>query len=265
MLPGPVKRLDPRATGVLPAREGVDLSPSALVIVPTYNERANLPVLVGGLMKHVGVRVLVVDDGSPDGTGQVAERLATEHPGRVDVLHRTGKRGFGRSYIEGMTRAVGEPVDVLCQMDADLSHDPAQLPDLIAATAHADVVIGSRYIPGGSVVNWPLRRRVLSRVANAYIRSVTRLQSHDCTSGYRCWRRATLAAMPLDRFFSDGYSFLVEMLFVAARRGARIAEVPITFVERREGESKVSRAVLIESAITPWRLVADPNRSRKSR
>jgi dolichol-phosphate mannosyltransferase len=155
-------------------------------------------------------------------------------------------------------------VDVICQMDADLSHDPRQLPDLIAASADADVVIGSRYIPGGAVVNWPLRRKILSRVANTYIRGVTRLSARDCTSGYRCWRRAALASLPLDRFFSDGYSFLVEMLFVASRRGCRIAEVPITFVERREGESKVSRAVLMESAITPWRLISNPETSRKA-
>jgi glycosyltransferase involved in cell wall biosynthesis len=146
--------------------------------------------------------------------------------------------------------------DVICQMDADLSHDPAQLPSLIAASAAADVVIGSRYVPGGRIVNWPRRRRLLSRYANMYIRAVTRLTPRDCTSGYRCWRKAALGSLALDRFVSDGYSFLVEMLFVASRRGCRIAEVPITFVERREGESKVSRAVLVESAITPWRLIA---------
>ena len=141
-------------------------------------------------------------------------------------------------------------------MDADLSHDPASLPDLVAATDRADVVIGSRYIPGGRILNWPLRRRVLSRFANAYIRIVTRLSARDCTSGYRCWRREALAWLPLDRFISDGYSFLVEMLYVASQRGCRIGEVPITFAERRQGESKLSRAVLLESAITPWRLIA---------
>lgn len=239
------------------------MSVSALVVIPTYNERKNLPVLVEGLMAHDGVRVLVVDDQSPDGTGQVADDLAKRYEGRVSVLHRTAKRGFGRSYIDGMKQALSEPVDVLCQMDADLSHDPKQLPDLLAATAHADVVIGSRYIPGGTIVNWPMKRRVLSRLANTYIRSVTRLSARDCTSGYRCWRRTAMAKLPLDEFFSDGYSFLVEMLFVAARRGCRIAEVPITFVERREGESKVSSAVLIESAITPWRLIGHPRSSQK--
>jgi len=237
---------------------------TALVVVPTYNERANIPVLVTGLMQYPNVRVLVVDDQSPDGTGDVAETLAKEFPGRVSVLHRTGKKGFGRSYIDGLQQALAEPVDVLCQMDADLSHDPRHLPALIAATADADVVIGSRYVPGGAIVNWPKRRRVLSRVANFYIRGVTQLSARDCTSGYRCWRKSAMAALPLDRFISDGYSFLVEMLFVAARSGCRIREVPITFVERREGESKVSRAVLVESAITPWRLIANRETRKKA-
>ena len=229
---------------------------TALVVVPTFNERANLPLLVSSLMQHPNVRVMVVDDQSPDGTGDVAEALAREHAGRIEVIHRTERRGLGRSYIDGIDKAVREPVDVICQMDADLSHDPAHLPDLVAAADRADVVIGSRYIPGGQIVNWPLRRRLLSRFANVYIRAVTRLSARDCTSGYRCWRREALAALPLGRFVSDGYSFIVEMLYVASRRGYHIAEVPITFVERRHGTSKLSRAVLIESAITPWRLIA---------
>lgn len=231
---------------------------TALIVIPTYNERANLPVLVAGLMAHEGVSALVVDDQSPDGTGDLAEELARAHPGRITVIHRTAQRGFGRSYVEGLTYALKQPVDVVCQMDADLSHNPEQLPALIAGTTKADVAIGSRYIAGGAIVNWPLRRRVLSRFANAYIRAVARVPAHDCTSGYRCWRREALARLPLERFFSDGYSFLVELLFSAARAGLTITEVPITFVERREGESKVSAAVLIESAITPWRLIARP-------
>jgi dolichol-phosphate mannosyltransferase len=232
------------------------VSDNALVLVPTYNERANLPVLIAGLMEHPGVRVMVIDDQSPDGTGELADRLAERYAGRIEVLHRTGRRGLGRAYIDGMMKAVGETVEVVCQMDADLSHDPRQLPQLLAAAASADVVIGSRYIAGGQILNWPLRRRLLSRLANVYIRAVTRMTPRDCTSGYRCWRRTALASLPLDRLVSDGYSFLVEMLFVAARHRCRIAEVPITFVERREGESKVSKAVLLESAMTPWRLIA---------
>jgi dolichol-phosphate mannosyltransferase len=228
----------------------------ALVIVPTYNERENLPVLIEELMRHANVRVLVVDDQSPDGTGAIGDALAATYPGRVEMMHRTGQRGLGRSYIDGIARGIHQPVDLICQMDADLSHDPRQLPALIAAAERADVVIGSRYVPGGSIHNWPGRRRLLSRLANIYIRQITRLNARDCTSGYRCWRREALAAMPLDRFISDGYSFLVEMLFVTAGQGSKIAEVPITFVERRQGESKLSRAVLFESALTPWRLIA---------
>jgi len=231
-------------------------APSTLVIVPTLNERGNLPVLVSGLMQHPNVAVMVVDDGSSDGTGDIADALAQKYAGRIDVMHRTGRPGLGRSYIDGIRRAIAQPVDLIGQMDADLSHDPAQLPRLVAATTHADVVIGSRYVPGGAIVNWPRRRRMLSRFANMYIRVVTRLNARDCTSGYRCWRREALASLPLDRFRSDGYSFLVEMLYVAAAQGRRSAEVPITFVERRVGQSKLPPAALIESMLTPWRLVA---------
>ncbi len=235
---------------------------TALVIVPTYNERENLPVLVKALMEYPEVSVLVVDDNSPDGTGAIADDLAREYAGRIDVMHRTGRRGLGRSYIDGIRSVLDRPVDVICQMDSDLSHDPRHLRDLIAATDHADVVIGSRYVPGGAVVNWPLRRRVLSRFANTYIRLVTRLSPNDCTSGYRCWRRAALATVPLDQSGSEGYSFLVEMLFAASAAGLKFAEVPITFVERRLGESKLSQAVLLESAITPWRLIASRKTAR---
>ena len=234
----------------------------ALVIVPTFNERENLPLVVGELMRHPNVNVLVVDDRSPDGTGAVADDLAREYAGRIEVMHRVERPGLGRSYIDGIRVALTRPVDVICQMDCDLSHDPRQLPSLIAATDRADVVIGSRYVAGGKIVNWPLRRRVLSRLANSYIRLITRMRPHDCTSGYRCWRREALARLPLDRFGSEGYSFLVEMLYIASTLGCRIAEVPITFVERRQGESKLSSAVLAESAVTPWRLVATRSRTR---
>jgi glycosyltransferase involved in cell wall biosynthesis len=229
---------------------------TALVIVPTYNERDNLPVLTAALMEYPEVSVLIVDDQSPDGTGALADDLARTYPGRIEVMHRTGPRGLGRSYVDGIRSALNRPVDVICQMDSDLSHDPRHLRDLIAASEHADVVIGSRYIPGGAIINWPRRRRLLSRFANTYIRLVTRLSPRDCTSGYRCWRRSALASIPLDQTGSAGYSFLVEMIFAASVAGLRFAEVPITFVERRQGESKLSKAVLVESAITPWRLIA---------
>ena len=229
---------------------------SAVVIIPTYNERENIAKLVRSLLLHEGVGVLVVDDQSPDGTGAVADEIAREHPDRVEVMHRTSNRGFGRSYIDGIKYVVTMPVTFVCQMDADFSHDPARLSALLEAARNADVVIGSRYVKGGEVVNWPRRRLLLSRFANMYVRLITRLSAHDCTSGFRCWRRETLAALPLDRFVSDGYSFLVEMLFVASRQRRRIVEVPITYVERREGQSKMSRAVIAESAVTPWRLIA---------
>jgi dolichol-phosphate mannosyltransferase len=235
---------------------------SALVIVPTYNECENLPVLTAQLMAYPNVSLFVVDDNSPDGTGAVAEALAREHPGRIEVMHRTKNRGLGRSYIDGILAMIDRPVDVICQMDADLSHDPRHLPALIEATEHADVVIGSRYVPGGDIVNWPKRRRLLSRFANSYIRLVTRLRARDCTSGYRCWRREALARVPIAEFTSDGYSFLVEMLFAAAAAQLRFAEVPITFVERRLGMSKLTNAVLVESALTPWRLIGSRRSAR---
>ena len=232
------------------------MTPRVLVVVPTYNERENLPVLAERVLALDGFRMLVVDDGSPDGTGQIADELAAAHPGRLEVMHRTGARGLGRSYIDGLQLAVRtEGIDLVCQMDADLSHDPDYLPALAAAAADHDVVIGSRYLNGVSVVNWPLHRIFLSAFANKYIRAVTRLTPRDCTSGFRCWRREALARLPLQGMVSDGYAFLVEMLFEATRRGCRIGEVPIIFVERRQGQSKVSTPVLLESLIIPWRLV----------
>ena len=226
----------------------------ALVVVPTYNERENLPVLVRGVLAHDGFRMLVVDDNSPDGTGAVADALAAAHPGRLEVLHRTGPRGLGRSYVDGLRRALETDAELILQMDADLSHDPVYLPALTAAAADHDLVLGSRYLHGVSVVNWPLHRIFLSTFANRYIKFVTGLAPADCTGGFRCWRRDALARIPLDRVASAGYAFLVEMLYRAAQNGSRIGEVPIIFVERRQGQSKVSRAVLLESLITPWRL-----------
>ena len=239
-------------TAVPAAAPNVDV----LVVVPTYNERENLPVLVRAILVHPRFRVMVVDDQSPDGTGQVADALAGEFPGRVEVMHRTGKKGLGRSYIDALTMARDRPEAFVCQMDADLSHDPRYLPDMVTAAIEKghDLVIGSRYLQGVSVVNWPLHRLILSTVANRYIRAVTRLPVADCTSGFRCWRREALARVPLARIVSDGYAFLVEMLFEAHRQGCRIGEVPIIFVERRVGHSKMSGGVILESAYMPWRV-----------
>ncbi len=229
---------------------------NVLIVTPTYNERENLPVLAAGVLKHEGARMLVVDDGSPDGTGQIADELAAQYPGRVEVMHRTGQRGLGRSYVDGLLHAINEGrAEFICQMDADLSHNPEYLPDLVKAAGANDLVIGSRYLYGVSVVNWPLHRIFLSAFANRYIRFITSLSTSDCTSGYRCWRREALARIPIANMVSDGYSFLVEMLYEARQRGLRIGEVPIIFIERHVGQSKLSSNVLMESLIMPWRLV----------
>jgi dolichol-phosphate mannosyltransferase len=228
---------------------------NVLVVVPTYNERDNLAELFERVLSHAGYRVLLIDDSSPDGTAAEAERLAERYPGRLTVMRRTGQRGLGRSYVEALGRAIQmEGTDLICQMDADLSHDPDYLPAMVAAASEFDVVIGSRYLRGISVVNWPLYRIFLSAFANRYIRGITGLAATDCTSGFRCWRRSALQRIPLDRLTSDGYAFLVEMLFEAWRRGCRIGEVPIIFVERREGQSKVTTPILVESLLMPWRL-----------
>ena len=227
----------------------------AIVVIPTYNERDNLPTLLEGLMAYPTLRALIVDDQSPDGTGQLADQLAHEWPDRIEVVHRTGRRGFGRSLLAGLTRAIQCEVDLVFQMDADLSHDPKYLSAMMAAASGADLVIGSRYLNGVSVVNWPLRRIILSAFANQYVRAVTRLSVRDCTSGFRCWRRDALAGLPMDRITSEGYSLLVEMLYLAERAGCRIVESPIIFVERQQGVSKMSTGVMLESALTPWRLL----------
>jgi len=227
-----------------------------LVIIPTYNERENLPIVVEALLGTPDLRVLVVDDGSPDGTGEIADELARAHDGRVLVLHRTGPRGLGVSYVDGMQLALSTDATAICQMDADFSHDPADIPRLLERSASADLVIGSRYVPGGKIENWPRRRLMLSRFANLYVRAITGLQVKDCTSGFRCWRRETLARLPLRQIASNGYAFQVEMTWEPAAAGCRIAEVPVTFVDRRKGTSKLSAAVVAESVLMPWKLVA---------
>jgi len=234
----------------------------ALVIVPTYNELDNLKPIVDAILTLRDVRMLIVDDDSPDGTGEAAESIAARSGGRVSVLRRRDVRGLGRSYVAGMRLALGTDATHVCQMDADFSHDPSELPRLLDASARADLVIGSRYVPGGTLRNWPVHRVLLSTVANWYVRSITRLPVHDCTSGFRCWSRDLLARLPLDRIVSDGYAFQVEMTWEAMMAGGRIVEVPITFVERRQGHSKLSGRVIGESVMLPWRLAARPRRGR---
>jgi glycosyltransferase involved in cell wall biosynthesis len=230
-----------------------------VVILPTYNERDNLPPMVEALMRIDDLSVLVVDDGSPDGTGDLADGLAAASGGRLQVLHRQGPRGLGRSYIDGMQHALHAGATLICQMDADFSHNPADVPRLVAAAQHADLIIASRYVPGGEVRNWPWRRRALSAFANRYVRAITRLPVRDATSGFRCWRHELLLRLPLNRVVSEGYAFQVEMAWLARAAGARILEVPITFVERRRGASKLSSPVILESVVLPWRLAARPH------
>jgi dolichol-phosphate mannosyltransferase len=235
-------------------------APKVVVVVPTYNERENLPVLAGLLdaLPVPNLHLLVVDDASPDGTGEVADKLAAEHPDSVGVLHRTAKDGLGRAYIAGMTRALEEGADVVIQMDADLSHPAAVIPamlDKLAAT-DAAVVLGSRYVAGGEVAEqWPWHRKALSAWANFYVNAILRLRVKDATAGFKAWRAETLRAIDLPSIHSNGYSFQVEMNYRTVRRGLRILEVPIRFEERVKGASKMSLAVQLESALTPWKLL----------
>ncbi len=235
-------------------------SPKVVVVVPTYNERTNLPILVDLLTDlHVpNLHVLVVDDNSPDGTGQVADRLATETSGTVGVLHRTEKNGLGRAYVAGMTRALEEEADVVIQMDADLSHPASVVPLMVEKlfTDDAAVVIGSRYVEGGALATeWPWHRKALSAWANFYVNAILRLHVKDATAGFKAWRADSLKAIDLPSIRSNGYSFQVEMNYRTVRRGLRIVEVPIRFEERVNGESKLGLRVQIESAIAPWKLL----------
>jgi dolichol-phosphate mannosyltransferase len=244
---------------------------TALVIVPTYNERANLTVLVDALMQHTNVSLLVVDDASPDGTGELADALAQQHPGRIDVMHRTGRRGLGRSYIDGIRRAIERPVDVICQMDADLSHDPAALPALIAAVdAGADLAIGSRYVPGGSIPHWPPHRRAASRWGNRYAGFMLGTGISDSTSGFRVYRAATLEGIEFAKTRANGYLFQIELAYRAWLWGGRTAEVPITFTDRVRGYSKMSFNVVAEEMfmVSWWGLrdrLSRPGRQARKR
>jgi dolichol-phosphate mannosyltransferase len=225
-----------------------------LIVVPTYNERENVRPLVAEILRVApATDVCLLDDDSPDGTALYAEELFGADP-RFSVLRRKGARGYGRSLVDGYRKALEGGYARLVQLDADFSHDPARIPALIEASLDADVVIGSRYCEGGSVENWPLRRRVLSRFANAYVCLITGLRVRDTTGGFRCYTRRALTRLLEGRVAAEGYAFLVEAIYHARREGLRVAEVPITFTDRREGQSKMSRKVIIESVLMPWRL-----------
>lgn len=226
-----------------------------LVIVPTYNESENVTRIVPLILaQDPRLEVLVVDDNSPDGTGKLADELAAESA-RVHVLHRAGKEGLGRAYLAGFRWALERDYEFIFEMDADFSHDPAHLPEFLAAIQSADLVLGSRYRDGKvTVVNWPISRLMLSYAANIYARAVTGMHLGDGTGGFKCFRRQVLEAIPLDQVRSNGYAFQIEMSFRAWKRGFRIAEIPIVFHDRTEGESKMSKRIVREAIWMVWRL-----------
>jgi len=225
-----------------------------MVIVPTYNERQNVAELVPRVLdQDPGIEMLVVDDGSPDGTGEYLDGIAAKD-GRVHVMHRPSKMGLGSAYVQGFRAALAAGAELIVQMDADFSHDPAVIPQLIAKAAEYDVVLGSRYITGANVVNWPLRRLFLSYFANVYTHIVTGLPVRDSTGGFKCFRRRAIEALDLAAVRSDGYSFQIEINFRCWRKGFSIVEIPIVFVDRHSGTSKMSRRIVWEAMWLTWRL-----------
>ena len=228
------------------------------LIIPTSNEAENLPRLIDKLLSLPlpDLQVLIVDDNSPDGTGEIAERLSTENPGRISVIHRPGKLGLGTAYIQGFERALLDGAQAVGQMDADFSHPPDKIPEMVETLQFCDIVLGSRYVPGGSVdLRWPLWRKSLSAFGNFYARTILGLPVRDVTGGFRIWRRETLQGMPLNRICSNGYAFQVEMAYVAACLGFFSIEVPIYFADRRWGTSKMSFRIQREAAIRVWHIL----------
>jgi dolichol-phosphate mannosyltransferase len=226
------------------------------VIVPTYNEQENIETLVTQLLAlPTHAHVIVVDDNSPDGTGAIADRLAAESNGRVQVIHRAGKLGLGTAYIAGFKQALAEGADLMCTMDADFSHNPRYIPAMVDKIGQGhDLVIGSRYVPGGGTSGCTFSRELLSWGANAFARTMLGLHAHDTTAGFRCYRWEVLASLDLDEIKASGYSFLIEMLYRVQRRGWRVGEVPIIFENRRLGTSKISRDEIIKAMGTVLRL-----------
>jgi dolichol-phosphate mannosyltransferase len=226
-----------------------------LVVIPTYNESQNVRKIVdAALSQDPGLDVLIVDDNSPDGTGRIADEMAAENP-RVHVIHRTGKLGLGTAYVAGFKWALERPYEFVFEMDADFSHDPGHLPAFLGAARDADLVLGSRYLNGKvTVVNWPIARLMLSYAANVYATTITGLPLFDSTGGFKCFRRRVLEAIDLDAVRSNGYAFQIEMSFRAWKKGFRIAEIPIVFTDRTEGESKMSKRIVREAVWMVWRL-----------
>ena len=226
----------------------------AIVVIPTYNERDNiLPLSDAILRQHPSLSILFVDDNSPDGTGKLIDDLVATEP-RVSVLHRAGKMGLGSAYREGFRMALEMDADYIIEMDADFSHDPAVLPVFLDTIKDYDLVIGSRYLNGVSVVNWPIRRLILSYFASVYTRFITGLKVMDCTSGFKCFRRSAIEAIDMVDVTSDGYSFQIEMNFRCHEKGLRIAEVPIIFIDRHAGQSKMSGTIVREAIFKVWLL-----------
>ena len=225
------------------------------VIVPTYNERENLADLVDQILSlEIGVHIIVVDDNSPDGTGELADELAARD-GRIHVVHRPGKLGLGTAYIAGFKQALVEGADRVVTMDADLSHNPRYIPAVVSLMERYHIGVGSRYVPGGGVTaDWGIHRKLLSWGANNFTRLMLGLKAHDCTAGFRCYRREVLQSIDLDCIFSNGYSFLTEMLFKCQRMGFSIGETPITFENRHHGSSKISQVEIFKAMYTVLRL-----------
>lgn len=226
------------------------------VVIPTYNEAENLPRLVSALFAlPLDIEILVADDNSPDGTGQIADQLSGQYSGRFTVFHRDGKLGLRAAYLDSFAHLLRTDVDAIVQMDADLSHDPAVLPIMAERLAYCDLVLGSRYVPGGSVdANWAPWRKSLSAFGNQYARAILRMPQRDVTTGYRMWRRETLLGMPLDRVTANGYVFQVEMAYLAHCLEYRIEEVPIYFPDRQKGKSKMTLGISTEAALRVWQV-----------
>ena len=230
-----------------------------IVIIPTYNEIKNINKLINELLSlNRDFDILVVDDNSPDGTGQEVDRLSRLHK-EVNILHRPGKLGMGRAYIDGFKWALARNYELICEMDADFSHGPRDLMGLMEEINDSDLCVGSRYIENGGVVNWPIWRQVLSRTANLFTRLVTRLPVKDATSGFKCFRRKVLESISLDGIRSEGYSFQIEMHYKVWKKGFKIKEIPIIFVDRQHGKSKISKGIIIEAFFTIWKLVLSKN------